>query len=111
MNLKQIGLGILLMDFIALTAYAVWQHGYLAFFDVHAMNAISVQILVDLMIALGMVSLWMWRDARARGVSAVPYLVVTLFLGSIGPLLYLFRRAGEEEPAAGAVRVPRVRHA
>ena len=111
MNLKQIGLGILLMDFIALTAYAVWHHGYLAFFDVHAMNAINVQISVDLLIALGMVSLWMWRDARARGVSALPYLVVTMFLGSIGPLLYLFRRAGEEEPVTDAVHVPRMRHA
>src|SRR6185295_17208020 len=103
MNLKQIGIGLVLADFVALTAYAVWHHGYLAFFDVHAMNAINVQIAVDLVIALGMVSLWMWRDARARGVSALPYLVVTLFLGSIGPLLYLFRRAGEEEPVTDAV--------
>jgi hypothetical protein len=58
-----------------------------------------------------MVSVWMWQDARARGTSAIPYLVVTLFLGSIGPLLYLFRRAGAEETAGDAVRVARVRHA
>jgi hypothetical protein len=111
MNLKQIGLGILLMDFVALTAYAVWQHGVAAFFDVAAMNAITVQLSVDLVIALTIVSLWMWRDARTRGVSPVPYLMLTLFLGSIGPLMYLFRRAGDAEPAIEAVHVPRVRHA
>jgi hypothetical protein len=111
MNLKQIGLGILLMDFVALTAYAIWQHGYAAFLDVAAMNAVTLQITVDLIIALTIVSLWIWRDARARGISAVPYLMVTLVLGSIGPLLYLFRRAGDEEPATDAVRVPQVRHA
>ena len=31
-------------------------------------------------------------DARARGVSPLPYLVMTVFTGSIGPLLYLLRR-------------------
>jgi len=114
MNLKQIGIGIVLADFVALTAYAVWHYGYLAFFDVHAMNAINAQIFVDLCLALAMVSVWMWQDARTRGVSALPYLVVTLFLGSIGPLLYLFRRAADE-PAYLAthqgVRVPHTRHA
>ena len=110
MNVKQIGIGILLADFVALTAYAIWQHGYIAFFDLHAMNAVTLQVFIDLVIALSMVSLWMWRDARARDTSAIPYLVLTLFLGSIGPLLYLFRRAGEE-PAAAAARMPRVSHA
>lgn len=110
MNLKQIGLGIVLADFVALTAYAVWQHGYLAFFTLHGTNAIGVQVFVDLIIALSMVMAWMWRDARARGVSLLPYVVVTLFLGSIGPLLYLWRRAADE-PVEETVRVPRVRHA
>ncbi|HEY2389491.1 MAG TPA: DUF2834 domain-containing protein [Candidatus Binatia bacterium] len=110
MNLKQIGTGLVLADFVALTAYAVWHYGYLAFFDVHAMNAINAQIFVDLCLALSMVSIWMWQDARARGVSALPYLVVTLFLGSIGPLLYLFRRAADE-PVHDGVRVPHMRHA
>ena len=110
MNLKQIGIGLVLADFVALTAYAIWQHGYLAFFDVHAMNAINVQIFVDLALALSMVSIWMWQDARARGVSALPYLVTTLFLGSIGPLFYLWRRAADE-PVGDRVHAARMRHA
>lgn len=111
MNLKQIGIGLVLADFIALTAYAIWQHGYLAFFDVAVMNAITVQLSVDLVIALSFVAAWMWTDARRRGVSPLPYLVVTLFLGSIGPLLYLFGRAGDEPAREAAVRVPQARHA
>ena len=107
MNVKQIGIGIVLADFVALTAYAVWQYGYTAFFAVATMNAITVQVSIDLVIALSLVSLWMVRDARARGTSALPYVVVTLFLGSIGPLLYLFRRAADE-PEIAAARVPRV---
>jgi len=111
MNVKQIGIGIVLADFVALTAYAVWRYGYTAFFGVAVMNAITIQLSIDLVIALSLVSLWMLRDARARGTSALPYLVVTLFLGSIGPLLYLFRRAAAEEPAMAPARVPRVSHA
>jgi hypothetical protein len=45
------------------------------------------------MIALTMVLVWMWRDARARGVSPLPYVLITLALGSVGPLLYLIRTA------------------
>lgn len=55
-------------------------------------NAWNTLIGVDLLIALGMVSTWLWRDARARGSSAVPYLVITALGGSLGPLLYLLGR-------------------
>ena len=64
-----------------------------------------LQVSLDLVISISLVSLWMIRDARERGVSVVPYLLVTLTLGSIGPLLYLFRRAGDTRlvAARGAV--------
>jgi hypothetical protein len=37
----------------------------------------------------------MGDDARARNTSAVPYIILTLALGSVGPLLYLIRRFGD----------------
>jgi hypothetical protein len=107
MNAKQIGIGLVLADFVALTAYAVYHHGYLAFFDFHAANAIQVQIFVDLIIALSFVMVWMWRDAKARGISPIPYVVMTLFLGSIGPLVYLFRREAKEPSTVGVAAAVR----
>jgi len=96
MNAKQIGLTVILCNFAALTGYAVYQYGYLGFFEQVTANAATVTALADLVIALSLVIAWMVRDARARGVSALPYVVLTLLLGSVGPLLYLIRRAGSE---------------
>lgn len=107
MNGKQIGLSVVLVDFVALTAYAVYHHGYLAFFQLHTMNAVQIQIFTDLVIALSLFLVWMVRDARTRGVSPLPYVAMILTLGSIGALVYLIRRAGDE--SAGASDVPRTR--
>jgi hypothetical protein len=103
MNAKQIGLGLVLADFVALTGYAVYHYGYLAFFDLRSLNAIQLQIFLDLIIALSFVMVWMWRDAQARGISPIPYVVMTLLLGSIGPLAYAIRR---EATATSSVGIP-----
>lgn len=47
------------------------------------------QIFADIAIALSMVLVWIWRDATASGRRFWPYALLTLALGSIGPLLYL----------------------
>ena len=110
MNAKQIGLAVVLADFAAFTAYVVYQYGYLEFYRAAVSNAVTIQVSIDLIIALSLVTVWMWRDARDRGMSVLPYLLVTLTLGSIGPLLYLIRRAGSE--ATQTVQAPaRLRHA
>jgi hypothetical protein len=96
---KQIALAVLLFDFTAFTAYAIAQHGLVGLFAMAFANLASMQIFADLVIALSLVIAWMWQDARARGVSPIPYVVLTLGLGSIGPLLYLIRRAGDPSPA------------
>ncbi|HUI27102.1 MAG TPA: DUF2834 domain-containing protein [Candidatus Kryptonia bacterium] len=99
MNAKQIGIGVVLADFVALNAYVVYQYGYVGFIELVTANAATTAALVDLVIALSMVTVWMVRDARERGVSSIPYVILTLVLGSVGPLLYLFRRAGSEKTA------------
>jgi len=43
-------------------------------------------------IALSLVMVWMWQDARKQGIAPLPYVILTLTLGSIGPLCYLVRR-------------------
>jgi hypothetical protein len=69
-------------------------------------NAATVAVLVDLTIALSLVTLWMWQDAAERGIGVFPYVLLTLTLGSIGPLLYLLRREGRAyaRPAGVAAR-------
>jgi len=105
MNAKQIGLGIVLADFSALTAYAVYQVGYVGFFESLFGSVVGITVLADLVIALSLVMAWMWRDARERGVSAAPYIVATFLLGSVGPLLYLIRRERAALPANARLHV------
>ena len=107
MNAKQIGLSFLLLDFLGLTAYVVHLYGYVGFFELITANAAVMVAFADLVIALGLITFWMWQDARDRGWSPLPYVLLTLTLGSAGPLLYLIRRAGEEsEPAADIAGYP-----
>ena len=48
------------------------------------------------MIAAVIVLVWMARDAKQRGATIWPYILITLTLGSIGPLIYLGFRPGSE---------------
>jgi fatty acid desaturase len=100
MNGKQIGLSIVLLDFLTLTGYAVYHYGYVGFFEMVMANAVTVTAFVDLVIALTLILGWMWRDARGRGLSPVPYVLLTLALGSVGPLAYLIRREASEHTGA-----------
>ena len=113
MNAKQIGLSVVLADFLALTAYVVYQYGYVGFFELVIANLASTLALVDLVIALSLVIVWMVRDARARGVSPVPYVLLTLTLGSAGPLVYLIRHVVSDRrvQTVAGLAAPSVRHA
>jgi hypothetical protein len=107
MNKKQIALAVVLFDFAALTAYVVAQYGIVGLYDAVFANWATTLVMVDLTIALTMVVAWMWQDARQRGVSPIPYALLTLAFGSVGPLLYLVRRLGDEAPAPHGVLAAR----
>lgn len=85
---------ITLILFAALSAAALWQHGYFGIFALHFQTFGGAQVLADLVIALVLVMTWMWRDARASGRVVWPWIVATLAFGSFGPLLYLLTRKG-----------------
>lgn len=80
---------LVLVPFSALSAVAVWQHGYVGIFLFQFQSWAGAQVLADLVIALGLFIAWMWRDARRTGRNPWPWLVLTLLAGSFGPLLYL----------------------
>lgn len=102
MNWKSLLIALVLLDFLALTGLALWETGYVGLFQYQLATWAGVQVLVDLVIACGLIALWMYRDARQRGVNPWPYLVLTLFAGSIGPLFYLLRRFWGRQPLAQA---------
>jgi fatty acid desaturase len=96
MNAKQIGLGIVLFDFVALNAWVVYQFGYIGFVEAMFANIATTAAFVDLTIALSLIAYWMWQDARKRGGAFLPYFLLTITFGSVGPLLYLIRCTGSE---------------
>ena len=83
---------LVLALFGALTAAALWQHGYLGIFLLPLQTLAGTQVLVDLVIALTLVLVWLVQDARAQGRNPWPWVAATLALGSFGPLVYLLTR-------------------
>jgi len=83
---------VVLVLFGALSAVALWRHGYWGIIAPHFQSFAGGQVFADLVIALSLVMVWMWHDARATSRNVWPWIVATLVLGSIGPLAYLATR-------------------
>ena len=92
MNWRILVLILILADFSALSLYAMYHHGYFGIWQAGLTNWATIQILTDLVIVCLLISSWMIRDARERGATAWPYVLITLAAGSFGPLLYLLQR-------------------
>lgn len=83
---------LVLAAFSVLTAAALWQHGYWGIVAPHFQSFGGAQVFSDLVIALCLTMVWMWRDAVAQRRNPWPFIVLTLAAGSFGPLLYLLTR-------------------
>lgn len=83
---------LVLAAFGALSAVAMWQHGYVGIFLLQFQTSAGLQVLADLAIALVLVLVWLVNDARALGRNPWPWVVATLAVGSFGPLAYLLTR-------------------
>ena len=94
MNAKQLVVGIVWLGFAALTIAIFAVEGSTALAIPYPRLA-SIGVNVDLFIALALVSIWMYFDARKRGKSAIPFILMALVFGSLGPLTYLFLRLGD----------------
>lgn len=88
MNIRTLAI-VLLIPFVALTIYAVMQVGYVGIFDYHRHSPAGWQVFADLVVALILVLFWLVPNARSTGRNPWPWVVMTLLLGSIGPLCYL----------------------
>ena len=90
---------VVLVLFGALTAAALRHHGYWGIVAPHFQSFGAAQVFADLVIALVLVMVWMWRDARSSGRSPWPWIAATLLLGSFGPLVYLLTRPAKDGAA------------
>lgn len=79
----------LLIPFSVLSAYSVYKSGYWGLFQYQFASPAGWQVLADLVIACGLMFVWIFPDAKRHNRNPWPYVVITLFLGSFGPLLYL----------------------
>lgn len=86
--LQLIALAILI-PFTLLSVYAVSKVGYIGIFTYHLHSPAGWQVFTDLVIAIFLLMSWMIHDGRKRGRVVWPYLLISLFLGSFGPLLYI----------------------
>lgn len=74
------------------TLRALADFGYIGFFSAATQNSAGIQVLLDLSISVVLICIWMVRDARRLGISALPFVALALVAGSFGPLAYLVRR-------------------
>ncbi|MCE9573014.1 MAG: DUF2834 domain-containing protein [Deltaproteobacteria bacterium] len=84
-------LSILLISFVALSTWLVGTN-YTGVFAVAGDRGWGTQIFIDLVIACSIGVGWMLRDAKARGIAAIPYVIATAAFGSMGLLAYLIHR-------------------
>lgn len=80
---------VLLIPFAALTVYAVLQVGYVGIFDYHRHSPAGWQVIADLVISLILVLTWLIPEAQRNGRNPWPWVIGTLFLGALSPLLYM----------------------
>jgi len=78
--------------FGVLSAIALLDVGYLGIIEPHFQSWGAAQVFADLAILALLACVWMVNDARARGLPAWPFILITLVAGSFGPLLYLVTR-------------------
>ena len=92
MNTRQIASSALLAPFLAFSAYVLATDGWIGFYRAALANPSTLLMGFDLLLALGILLVWMRGDARESGTPFAPYFVVTLALGVAGPLAYLIPR-------------------
>jgi hypothetical protein len=92
MSNRSIVLVLVTAAFGALSAVALQDVGYFGIIAPHFRSWGGAQVFADLTILAVLFCIWMVRDARQRGVAAWPFIVMTVFLGSFGPLVYLITR-------------------
>jgi Terpene cyclase DEP1 len=92
MSTRQLVCLVLVVPFLAFTAYVLETAGLLGFYAEMLRSPSTLLASTDLTLSLGLIAFWMYGDARETGTPFLPYAVITAVLGVAGPLLYLVHR-------------------
>ncbi len=104
MSKMQMILALVLVDFAAFTGWTIYNEGIVDAFAFLGEHLWTMQVGIDLVLAITFITVWMWRDARKRGVNPIPWVLLTVVTGSLGWLTYLVARPGEEKVFGGERR-------
>lgn len=89
MNHRRVLAVALLVPFSLISLYAVYRVGYAGILAYALAGPAGWQLAADLVVALILVLAWLIPAARRENRNPWPWVLVTLCLGSFGPLLYL----------------------
>ena len=79
----------LLIPFLVLTFYAIYQFGPTGIFEHLFINSAGWQALADLVIALILLLTWLVPEAKRLGKNPWPWVIATFLVGAISPLFYM----------------------
>jgi hypothetical protein len=99
MNWKLTMVLLTLAVFSAYSLVAMMQVGYLGIWLAGLSGWGEGQVLMDLVVACGLIMVWMVADAKKHGLNPWPFVLVTVTAGSFGPLLYLVWRLSRKPVA------------
>lgn len=92
MQRKALVAGAILLLFTAYSLWVVAGYGYTGFLALAWREPWAMQMLLDLVIACSFGLGWMFADAKKHSITTWPFVIVTVFLGSIGLLGYVVVR-------------------
>ncbi|MGE0788483.1 MAG: hypothetical protein AB7S26_22600 [Sandaracinaceae bacterium] len=105
MNLKRIFAGLVFLDFAAFTLWIVFTQDNLALIRENLTNPWGLQVALDLCFSAMFGSMWLYRDAKKKGINPWPWLAAVLPTGSLSLLAYAtvhgFAKDKTEERRAG----------
>lgn len=87
---------IALIPFTIVTGLALWTDGLAGIFASIVSSWGSLQIYLDLVIAITIILFWLVADAKQQGRNPWPWIVAAFIVGAFSPLIYLLVRDWEE---------------
>jgi len=90
--MRLVGLVVAFVLFSGWSLTIVYSDGIAGLLSMLVREKWSVQLYVDLAIACTVAWTWLATDAKKHGLTAWPYIIATVVLGSVGLLAYLVRR-------------------